>query len=223
MRLHSERVSPCVFGARLIVALSVVSGSLNATVASGEQDLAESNTESYQALLGRYCVTCHNERLHTGDLSLEDRSLEEVDDYPELWEKVLQKLSTQAMPPPGRPRPNGEAYVAFVDWLEAELDNGALVNPNPGRPTLHRLNRLEYANAVRDMLGLEIDAEALLPSDDLAYGFDNNADILTVSPGLLERYMSAARRVSRLAVGDLRLRLIFHGIQCRFSKDRISE
>ena len=198
MPLRRERLSPRGVDVGVIVVLTVVVG----LVSSAEQSRAEATTEKYQTLLGRYCVTCHNERLHTADLSLEGRSLEEVDDHPELWEKVLQKLSTQAMPPPGRPRPSGEAYVTFAAWLEAELDKVALANPDPGRPTLHRLNRLEYANAVRDLLGLEIDADALLPSDDLAYGFDNNADILTVSPGLLERYMSAARRVSRLAVGD---------------------
>ncbi|MEE2791609.1 MAG: DUF1592 domain-containing protein [Acidobacteriota bacterium] len=174
----------------------------DATATSGRQVLGEVNVQSHEGLLERYCVTCHNERLRTGDLSLEGVSFETVGEHPELWEKVLHKLDTRAMPPPGRPRPDEAVYAGFAGWLETELDKAAMANPNPGRPTLHRLNRLEYTNAVRDLLGLEIDGEALLPSDDLAYGFDNNADILTVSPGLLERYMSAARKVSRLAVGD---------------------
>ena len=106
------------------------------------------------------------------------------------------------MPPPGRPRPAPGDYQAVTTWLEAELDGAAAANPNPGRPTIHRLNRLEYTNAIRDLLGLEVDGDQLLPLDDLAYGFDNNADILTVAPGLLERYMSAARKIARLAVGD---------------------
>ena len=98
--------------------------------------------------------------------------------------------------------PTRPSYDAFASWLEAALDRAAADAPNPGRPTIHRLNRLEYTNAVRDLLGLEIDSRTMLPADDLAYGFDNNADILTVAPGLLERYMSAARKISRLAVAD---------------------
>ena len=125
-----------------------------------------------------------------------------VGDAAEVWEKVLEKLRTRAMPPPRRPRPADETYDRFAGWLETELDGAAAARPNPGRPTIHRLNRLEYANAVRDLLGLTVDVDAMLPADDLAYGFDNNADILTIAPGMLERYLSAARRIGRLAVGD---------------------
>ena len=155
-----------------------------------------------RAVLDRYCVTCHNERLRRGNLALDTADVDRVGDLPEVWEKVLRKLRTEAMPPPGRPRPDPRAYQAVATWLEAELDGAAAARPNPGRPTTHRLNRLEYTNAIRDLLGLEVDGDQLLPSDDLAYGFDNNADILTVAPGLLERYMSAARKIARLAVFD---------------------
>ena len=156
----------------------------------------------WRTVLDRYCVTCHNERLLTGNLALDDIDAGRVGADAEVWEKVLRKLRTQAMPPPRRPRPDAETYGAFARWLETALDRAAADRPNPGRPTIHRLNRLEYTNAIRDLLDLEIDGRTMLPGDDLAYGFDNNADILTVAPGLLERYMSAARRIARLAVGD---------------------
>ena len=161
-----------------------------------------SDASTWRAVLDRYCVTCHNERLLTGNLSLDGIDVEHVGADAEVWEKVLQKLRTQAMPPPRRPRPDAVTYGAFATWLETALDRAAGERPNPGRPTIHRLNRLEYTNAIRDLLHLDIDTGTMLPADDLAYGFDNNADILTVAPGLLERYMSAARRISRLAVGD---------------------
>ncbi len=169
--------------------------------AAGEPRAA-SDAAAWRAVLDRYCVTCHNGRLRTGNLALDDVDTGRVGADAEVWEKVLRKLRTRAMPPPRRPRPDAGTYGAFAAWLEAALDRAAAERPNPGRPTIHRLNRLEYANAVRDLLDLEIDPAALLPGDDLAYGFDNNADILTVAPGLLERYLSAARRISRLAVGD---------------------
>ena len=163
---------------------------------------AASGGSTYRAVLDRYCVTCHNERLLTGNLSLDTVDVGHVGDNAAVWEKVLQKLQTHEMPPSGRPRPDPITYDGFALWLETALDHAAAADSNPGRPTIHRLNRLEYTNAIRDLLGLEIDSQTLLPSDDLAYGFDNNADILTVAPGLLERYMSAARKISRLAVGD---------------------
>ena len=180
-----------------LVMLVVATTPRVASAQSGAPDPA-----TYRAVLNRYCVACHNERLQRGSLALDGVGTDEVGAHAELWEKVLQKLQTQSMPPPGRPRPDEAAYGHFASWLETELDRAARATPNPGRPTIHRLNRLEYTNAVRDLLGLEIDGEALLPGDDLAYGFDNNADMLTVAPGLLERYISAARAISRLAVED---------------------
>ena len=160
------------------------------------------SASNHKAVLDRYCVTCHNERMQTGNLALDTLNINRVGDHAELWEKVLRKLQTQSMPPPRRPRPDTSTYDEFAAWLVAELDHASTINLNPGRPTIHRLNRLEYGNAIRDLLALEADTDTLLPSDDMAYGFDNNADILTVVPGLLARYMSAARKLSRLAIGD---------------------
>ena len=120
----------------------------------------------------------------------------------EVWEKVIQKLRGNAMPPPKLPRPDPSFYKDFPAYLETAIDRAAFAKPNPGRPAVHRLNRAEYVNAVRDLLALDIDGASLLPSDDSGYGFDNIGDVLSVSPTLLERYMSAARKVSRLAVGD---------------------
>ena len=158
------------------------------------------------ALLARYCVGCHNDRTLTAGVSLQgldlDRAGEHLGDA-ELWEKVVRKLRARSMPPAGRPRPGEAQYEAAASRLEAALDAAAAAAPNPGRrPAVHRLNRAEYANAVRDLLALEIDARALLPADDSGYGFDNIADVLSVSPMLTERYLSAARKISRLAVGD---------------------
>ena len=163
---------------------------------------------SYRSVLDTYCVACHNQRLLTGNLSLDEASVDvrSIAKDAAAWEKVLHKLETGAMPPPGRPRPVAPTYRAFAAWLEGELDAAAAAAPNPGRPTAHRLNRTEYANAIRDLLALDLDVRALLPTDDLSFGFDNNADILGLSPGLLERYMSAARKITRVAVGDPSIR-----------------
>ena len=184
----------CLVSASITAALVVIS----ASPAAGQ----DAGASTYRAVLDRYCVACHNERLQTANLALDTVDLDHIGQHAEVWEKVLHKLSTQAMPPPRRPRPDQATYDRFAAWLEHGLDTAAAIDPNPGRPTIHRLNRLEYTNAVRDLLGLEIDGGSLLPADELAYGFDNNADILTVAPGVLERYMSAARKISRLAVGD---------------------
>ena len=163
--------------------------------------------EDFRTLLDRYCVTCHNERLRTGNLALDATPLDPIRESADVWEKVLLKLEERAMPPPGRrARPEPAAYDTAAAWLEGALDRAADAAPDPGRPAIHRLNRAEYANAVRDLLGLEIDAPSLLPADDLSFGFDNNADLLGVSPALMERYVSAAHKVSRMAVGDRRLR-----------------
>ena len=157
-------------------------------------------------LLDRYCIGCHNYRARTGDLSLQALDLAhvgQIETETEVWEKVIRKLRTRAMPPAGRPRPDDPAYDALAGRLERALDRVASASPNPGRrPATHRLNRAEYANAIRDLLALEIDSQTLLPADDSGYGFDNIADVLSVSPMLTERYLSAARKISRLAVGD---------------------
>ena len=154
-----------------------------------------------RALLDRYCVGCHNERLKTGGLELDSVDVNQVDRHREAFEKVARKLRSGQMPPQGRPRPDDSAITTFVSALEAELDRVGAAEPNPGRVASHRLNRTEYVHAIRDLLALEIDGEALLPSDMAGFGFDNNADVLAMTPALMDRYITAATKVSRLAVG----------------------
>jgi cytochrome c5 len=163
---------------------------------------AISSSSAARSILDKYCVTCHNQRLKTAGLTLDTMDLGRVPESGELWEKVLRKLRVGAMPPLGAPRPDAATYETLVSWLETTIDRAAAVKPNPGRALLHRLNRAEYANAIRDLLALDVDATSLLPADDSSSGFDNNADVLGVSPALLEHYLSAARKISAVAVGD---------------------
>jgi hypothetical protein len=153
-------------------------------------------------LFAEYCVACHNDRLKTAGLSLEKADPARVADRADLWEKVAQKLQSGMMPPAGRPRPDAATSRRVAATLEDALDRAEAAHPDPGGPLLHRLNRAEYSNAIRDLLALDVDASALLPADDSSSGFDNVADALGVSPALLERYLSAADQVSALAVGD---------------------
>ena len=155
-----------------------------------------------RALFDQYCVTCHNDRLRRGDLSLADVDPAHPATHAATLEKVILKLRAGLMPPARRPRPDEATLAAFVEGLEREIDRAAAADPNPGRPVLHRLNRTEYANIVRDLLGLEVHVESLLPPDDMSQGYDNMSDVLTVSPALLQGYISAAGKISRLAVGD---------------------
>ena len=143
--------------------------------------MAESPAE-HQALVGRYCLDCHSAAERSGDLSLEGVDLAAVGQNPELWEAVVRKLRVAMMPPADAPQPEAPARAAFVSWLERRLDRAAAERPDPGPSLVRRLNRAEYANAVRDLLHVEIDAAALLPPDDSAYGFDNIADALTTLP-----------------------------------------
>ena len=163
----------------------------------------------HRALLDRYCVACHNDGTRQAGVTLQTIDTDQigliVDDV-EVWEKVTRKLRTRAMPPPGRPRPDDAVYDAIASSLETALDRAAAADPNPGRPPIHRLNRVEYRNAIRDLLALDIDERALLPPDESGYGFDNIADVLAISPVLLDRYMVAAEKVSRLALGDASIR-----------------
>src|SRR5579871_342634 len=163
---------------------------------------AASANPPYGAVVDKYCVTCHNQRLKTGGLSLQKVDLENVPAQAEMWEKVVGKLRLRAMPPPGMPRPDEAAYAGMVSWLERQIDGAAAAHPYAGRPLVHRLNRAEYANAIRDLLALDIDAAALLPPDDSAYGFDNISDALGVSPALEEHYLDAALKIGALAVAD---------------------
>jgi hypothetical protein len=154
-------------------------------------------------VITRYCVSCHNDRLKSGGLALDKVDVEQVAANPELWEKVVRKIRARAMPPtgPGRRRPDEPTYVAFQTYLETSLDRAAAGAPDPGRTdTFHRLNRTEYQNAVRDLLALDIDAASLLPADDASHGFDN-VNVGALSPTLLDRYLAAAQKVSRLAIG----------------------
>lgn len=166
-------------------------------------------SSQYRTVLNRYCVTCHNEKLLTAGLALDRLDVEHPSEGAATWEKVVRKLRAEAMPPAGMPRPDKATYDSFATYLETELDRSAAANPNPGRPAVHRLNRAEYAGAMRDLLAIDtgaIDVQSLLPPDDSGYGFDNIGDVLSVSPLLLERYLSAARKITRLALGDSTIR-----------------
>lgn len=161
---------------------------------------------SQRVLLDTYCVTCHNSRAKTANLALDAVNIDNIAESAEIWEKVAHMLRAGAMPPVGMPRPEPAASQQLAGWLEQELDRIAAGAPNPGRVPPHRLNRTEYTNAVRDLLGLDI-PPSLLPVDGSFQGFDNIAGALSVSPLLLERYMSVARQVSRMAIGDLTMNI----------------
>ena len=161
--------------------------------------------QDHGALLKTYCVTCHNDRTKSGELSLEQMNVTDVPKSAETWEKVIRKVRAGMMPPAGMPRPEPARLDGFVTYLETSLDRAAAANPRPGRTSLHRLNRAEYANAIRDLLALEVDVTSLLPPDDESSGFDNIADVLTVSPSLMERYLSASWNISRMALGNTKI------------------
>jgi hypothetical protein len=180
-----------------------------AAAASAQSPELPRTAPAVRAVIDRYCVTCHREPLRSGGLVLEKLDLERVSEQPEVWEKVVRKLQTGAMPPAGARRPDEPTSHAVRTWLENSLDKAAAARPMAGRPpAAHRLNRAEYTNAVRDLLALEVDGRSLLPGDESSFGFDNIGDVLTLSPALLDRYMSAARKISRLAVGNPAMRPI---------------
>jgi uncharacterized protein DUF1592/uncharacterized protein DUF1588/uncharacterized protein DUF1585/uncharacterized protein DUF1587/uncharacterized protein DUF1595 len=155
------------------------------------------------ALLTRYCIGCHSTRTKSGNFVLEGLDPARADQDPEQWEKVVRKLRAGLMPPAGQPRPDEASYGRFLSALQTQLDAAATQRPNPGRTEIvHRLNRLEYVNAVRDVFAVDINAPDLLPADDSSYGFDNMAGVLKMSSALMERYLAAAKVVSRLAVGS---------------------
>ena len=197
---------------------SAVSIALVIGVPSDSFAQSDGSSAAHRALLDQYCVTCHNEQVVNGrgtapsplvgqlraiGLTLDTLDLAAVEDAPEAWEKVVRKLRGGMMPPAGRPRPELSTQQDLVSWLEKELDRASVARPNPGRTaTLHRLNRVEYRNAVRDLLALEVDVAELLPADDSSYGFDNIGSALRMPQSLLERYLAAAKTVSRLAVGS---------------------
>jgi len=163
-----------------------------------------STAQQYGAVIREYCTACHNQRVLAAGLVLDgpEADITRIPEHTGLWEKVVRKLRSGAMPPAGARRPAQETSDRLVAFLEGELDRAAAARPNPGQPLIRRFNRAEYANAIRDLLALEIDASTLLPADDSTHGFDNNADALGVSPVLPERYLAAAGKISALAIGD---------------------
>jgi len=195
--------------------LALASGVSSSVRAAGPQAApTQVSSQAADDFLKRYCVVCHNDRLRTAGLALDGLDTARAAANSEVWEKVVRKLRTGSMPPANRPRPDAATYDAIASWFERALDRAAAENPNPGvKPALHRLNRREYQNAIRDLLALEhlpreMDISVLLPPDDASYGFDNIADALGTSHTLLERYVAAAQKIARLAVGDPTMPLI---------------
>ena len=178
-----------------------------------------------RGILDTYCVTCHNQRLKTGGLALDQVDLGEVGTHAQVLEQVVRKLRSGQMPPEGRPRPDAGARDAFVANLETALDRAAVARPDPGRIASRRLNRVEYVNAIQDLLGLEIDGAQLLPSDMAGFGFDNNADVLSMTPALMARYHAAATKISRAALGSPETRPTQHVYALGFERQdaRMSE
>jgi mono/diheme cytochrome c family protein len=159
----------------------------------------------HQATIQKYCAGCHNDRAQAGGFTLDHLDIANVTADPEAWEKVVRKLRTGAMPPAGLPRPDEAGYRSLAAWLETSLDAAAAARPSLGAPAVRRLNRTEYANAIRDLLAIDVDAASLLPPDDAGGGFDNNAGMLGVTPTLLEGYLAAAAKISAVAVGNTAL------------------
>jgi mono/diheme cytochrome c family protein len=174
-----------------------------ATAKSGPATAGAARAPMAKATIQQYCLVCHNANLKTAGILLDTENIDRIAENPDLWEKVARKFRTAEMPPSGRPRPDPGTYRAVTVELESALDAAAVNRPNPGRVPVHRLNRAEYTNVIRDLLDLRIDGKALLAADDSDQdGFDNVASILTVSQVLLENYLSAAHTISALAVGD---------------------
>ena len=183
-------------GAALVV--GVVVAAWPAPAAAGQTEAGPPSRE----LFDRYCVTCHNPRLLTGGLDLGAVDPAQTAAHAAILERVVHKLRTGQMPPEGRPRPDRAEVETFVTRLEHALDGVAAADPNPGRVASRRLNRVEYVNVIEDLLGLEVNGEELLPSDMAGFGFDNNAEVLSITPGLMSRYITAATKISRAAVGS---------------------
>ena len=200
-------------------AVAVAQGSSTANTVASSADAG--------AVLSKYCVSCHNARLKTADLDLTGLDVGQIAPHAAVWEKVATKFRTHEMPPPGRTRPDGATYKAMTAYLERALDAAAAARPNPGYVPIHRLNRTEYTHAIRDLLGLKIDGASLLVADEPdKQGFENIAGLLSVSPARLERYLAAARKVSRLAIGDATLNPVVETYSIHpglVQNDRVSE
>jgi mono/diheme cytochrome c family protein len=186
----------------VILATAIAAAIFYRASSSQAQQATPGDLSTQRTLLEDYCVSCHNQKSKTAGIVLEGLNFQNVGEHADIWEKVLRKVRTGQMPPPKAPHPEAAESAAFTKWLESALDRAAETNPNPGRPTAHRLNREEYSNAIRDLLAVDIRPGMSLPIDDSGYGFDNIGEVLSLSPSLLEKYLKAANRVSRLAVGD---------------------
>ena len=189
----------------LVTAAAVAAGGIVVLVAGAGRLRAappQQTAAAERAILDQYCVVCHNQQMKTAGLMLDKMDLAHIPEGAETWEKAIRKLRGGMMPPQGNPRPDTTELYGLISYLETTIDRAAAAKPNPGRAPLHRLNRTEYGNAIRDLLDLDIDAASLLPADDESDGFDNIADVLKVSPSLLEQYLTASEKVSSLAVGD---------------------
>jgi mono/diheme cytochrome c family protein len=207
VEMTMSRLFRVMLGAGVVI---VLGGGLSSHVShaqAGPGAQAVSGVGSQRAFVDQYCVGCHSDsqsRRGAVPMSLQGLDMADVGSHAELWEKAVRKVRGGMMPPPGSRGPDSATRAAWLTWLETELDRASTAHPRAGRPmTAHRLNRGEYKNAVRDLIGLDVDIEALLPPDDAdAEGFDNNSDVLSVSATLMERYLAAARRISQLAIGD---------------------
>jgi mono/diheme cytochrome c family protein len=185
----------------VIVALALLPRGSGSITTANPQAQPASPAASHRALLDQYCVTCHNQRSKTAGLMFDTMDLSDVPKHAEVWEEAVRKLRGGLMPPPGVRQPDRAAVDSFVAWLENTMDEAAAAEPNPGAVTVQRLNRAEYANSIRELFAIDVDAGALLPEDDVSDGFDNIANVLKVSPSFLDQYINAARAVSREAVG----------------------
>src|SRR5215469_12168804 len=183
----------------LLLAVSAACALFAAPQATEKQVPSPANPN--QALINRYCVTCHNQRLKTAKLSLDVLDLTHPERDALTWERAIRKLRGGMMPPPGAPRPPQDGVNALATYLENSLDKASAASLNPGSVRIHRLNRAEYSNTMRDLFGIDVDSAALLPTDDISDGFDNIADVLKVSPSLLDQYIMAARSVAKQAIG----------------------
>ncbi len=216
-------VAVCCFG----VTAGLVAQSRNSTAAPAKANTASptaADAAKYRAFVDNYCVSCHNQDTSfpaDGPVRLDGAGFDDLLGHADTWERVLRKLSVRAMPPPGMPRPTEAEYAGFTNWLATSLDRAWEGHSTPGRYVVHRLNRAEYANAIRDLLAVDLDVSDLLPTDGAEYGFDNIATALKTSPLLLEGYVNAAQRVSAMAVGDPEVRpgTTEHSIPREFSQN----
>src|SRR6186997_2097013 len=200
---HRSMKTGLILGAiAFIASIGVSADPQSSSVSAGPQGptLQASSTAAVPdaALVQKYCLTCHSARVKTGGLSLEGMNPAEAAAHAEVWEKVVMKLRGGMMPPQGMPRPDEPTIERVTVNLEQALNRAALAAPDPGHKPVHRLNRTEYGNAIRDLLDLDVDVTDLLPADDESHGFDNIAGVLRVSPSLLEQYLGAARQIASL-------------------------